>query len=327
MKSQRHRRHFLLGLTVLLAVPFTFAQAQSRVRRIGFLWERDAPGNLAAFKRGMQELGYTEGTSYAIEHRSAQNENARLPALAAELVALKVDLIVSSGTPSAVAAHKATREIPILITSTGDPIGSGLAATLARPGGNVTGLTQNVGQDLTTKRLDLLRQIVPGMRRVGFLYDPDNAATVSGLRQFEADCSKLELKSFRAPVRKAEDIAAVFDTLTRNQAQGLQVSNPSTFAAWRQSIIEHAARHRLPAIYSPRGHVEAGGLISYGPNFSDLYRRAAAYADKIFKGARPGDLPIEQPTKFDLVVNLKTAKALGIAIPQALLLSAEKVIE
>jgi putative tryptophan/tyrosine transport system substrate-binding protein len=325
--NNRRKLIVVLG-TAPFAAPFaSFAQLQGKVRRIGFLWERDAPANLAAFKGGMNEFGYTEGKSYTIEHRFAQADNARLPALAAEFVALKVDLIVSSGTPSAVAAHKATREIPILITSTGDPIGSGLAITLARPGGNVTGLTQNVGQDLTSKRLDLLRQIVPGIRRVGFLYDPDNAGTVSGLRRFEADCSKLELRSFRAPVRKAEDIAAVFDTLTRNQAQGLQVANPSTFAAWRQSIIEHAARHRLPAIYSPRGHVEAGGLISYGPNFSDLYRRAAAYADKIFKGARPGDLPIEQPTKFDLVINLKTAKALGVSIPQAMLLSADKVIE
>jgi putative ABC transport system substrate-binding protein len=208
------RRTFLIALGGAISAPLaSFAQSQGKVRRIGFLWENTPGNNFAAFKRGMSELGYTEGKSYAIEHRSAQNDYARLPGLAAELVALKVDVIVSSGTPSAIAASKATREIPILITVTNDPVGIGLAAALSRPGGNVTGVAQGVAQDLFTERLDLLRQIVPGLRRVEFLYDPDHAGTVSGLRQFESDCSKLGLKPLRAPVRKAEDMAAAFNLL------------------------------------------------------------------------------------------------------------------
>jgi ABC-type uncharacterized transport system substrate-binding protein len=332
MKSKRHRRRLLLGIAAVLAAPATsFAQSQGKMRRIGFLWEGNYPGttyarSFDAFRTGMRELGYTEGKSYVIEHRSAQSDNARLPALAAELVALKVDVIVSSGTPSAVAARDATREIPILITTAADPIGTGLGATLARPGGTITGLTQTVA-GLGTKRLDLLRQIVPGMRRVGLLYDPDNASAVVILRHFESDCSKHELKALPAAVRKAEDIQVVFKTLTRDQAQGLVVPAFSTFNAWRGNIIEHAAKHRLPAIYVGSANVEAGGLIAYNTNLRDLYRRAAAYADKIFKGAKPGDLPIEQPTKFELFVNLKTAKALGVTIPHSILLSADKVIE
>jgi putative tryptophan/tyrosine transport system substrate-binding protein len=328
------RRIFVIALgAVAISAPLaSFAQAPGKLRRIGFLWEREQSdrghvANLEAFKRGLRELGYMEGKTYTIEHQSAQDDVTRLPTLAAQLVALKVDVIVSTGTPSAIAARSATREIPILITTAANPVGSGLAGTLARPGGNVTGITQGVGHDLYSKRLDLLRQIVPGMRRVGFLYDPNNTGVVGGLKHFEADCRKLELKSLPAPVRNAEDIAAAFDALTRDQAQGLIVSNPSTFGTWRDSIIERAARHRLPAIYVAPNNVEAGGLIAYGPLFSDLYRRAAAYADKIFKGAKPGDLPIEQPNKFELVVNLKSAKALGITIPQSILVSADKVIE
>ncbi len=252
-----------------------------------------------AFNAGMRELGYAEGKDYAIEHRSAENDLARLPALAAELLALKVDVIVPSGTPSAVAARNATREIPILIVTVGDPVGSGLAASLRRPGGNVTGLT-NLASDLVTKHLDLLRQILPDMRRVGFLYNPDNAANVLGLKQFESDCGKLGFNSIRAPVRKAEDIATAFNTLKRDKAQGMIVTAASSNIAWRESIIEHAAKHRLPAIYGENLFAESGGLLSYAANFPDLYRRAAAYADKIFKGAKPGDLPIEQPTKFEL---------------------------
>jgi ABC-type uncharacterized transport system substrate-binding protein len=242
-------------------------------------------------------------------------------------VALKVDVIVSSGTPSAIAARNATRDIPILITTAGDPPGSGLAISLSRPGGNVTGLTQGVGLELYSKRLDLLRQIVPDMRRVGFLYDPDNAANAKGSSRFEADCQKLGLKALRAPARNAEEISAAFNALKRDQAQALIVTAASTFVPLQQRILEHAASYRLPAVYPVGATAEAGGLISYGTNFPELYRRAAAYADKIFKGAKPGDLPIEQPSKFELVVNLKTAKALGITIPQSILVSADKVIE
>ena len=316
--------------SIVLASVAPLVQGQTRPRRIGFM----LPGEpsyyvqqLDAFRVGMRELGYAEGRDYAIEQRFGQNDFARFPAFAAELLALKVDVIVAPSTPTAMAARKATREIPILIVTADNPVGSGLAATLARPGGNVTGLTQGVASELYTKRLDLLRQLLPGMRRVGFLYNPDTANDALSLRQFESDCSKLELKSVRAPVRKAEEIAAAFTTLQRDQAQGLMVTATSTNNAWRESIIEHAAKHRLPGVYPSIIYAESGGLISYGASYPDLYRRAAAYVDKIFKGAKPGDLPIEQPIKFELFINLKTAKALGVTIPQSVLVSADRVIE
>jgi putative ABC transport system substrate-binding protein len=326
----RRKLLIAIGVSALGAPLASFAQKRGKVWRIGFLWENEQSfyvPRFEGFRVGMRELGYLEGRDYAIEQRSAQADLARLPALAAELVALKVDVIVSSGTPSAMAARNATREIPILITTAGDPVGSGLAATLSHPGGNVTGLTQGVGTDLYTKRLDLLRQILPGMRRVGYLYNPDNAGNVQSLRQFESDCVKLQLKPIRAPLRKAQEIAAAFNTLQRDKAQGVIVPNPSTSSAWRESIIDQVAKHRLPAIYASSIFPESGGLISFGTNNTDLYRRAAAYADKIFKGAKPGDLPIEQPLKFETVINLKTAKALGIKFPDGIMLRADKVIE
>jgi putative ABC transport system substrate-binding protein len=225
------------------------------------------------------------------------------------------------------AARKATREVPILITTVTDPVGSGLAASLARPGGNVTGLTQDVGTDLYTKRLDLLRQILPGMRRAGILYTPENSSDGPALRQFEADCGKLKIQAIRAAVRKRDEIPAAFDTLKRERAQGLIVSSSSSNSALKEIIVEHAAKYRLPAAYGNRLFTDAGGLISYSANRTDLYRRVAAYAVKIFKGAKPGDLPIEQPTKFELILNLKTAKALGIKIPDVVMLRADTVIE
>jgi len=273
----------------------------------------------------MRALGYANGRDYAIEQRWAQGDLARLPALAAELLVLKVDLIFAGTSASAVAARKATREIPILIATAGDPVGSGLATTLSHPGGNVTGLN-TLASELYTKRLDLLRQLLPGMRRVGLLYNPNSASNVLILNRFEADCGRLQFKPVRAPVRKAEEIAAAFDTLQRDKAQGVIVT-ASTNIVWQDSIIEHAAKHRLPAVYSGGLFAESGGLLSYAADRPDLYRRAAAYADKIFKGAKPSDLPIEQPNKFETIINLKTAKALGIKIPDVILLRADKVIE
>jgi putative ABC transport system substrate-binding protein len=318
-----------LGASALTAPLASFAQQQGKVWRIGFLSENeqiDYVQRFDAFTAGMRMLGYAEGKNYVMEHRSAQTDLARLPALVAELIALKVDLIVTSGTRSAVAAHNATLEIPILVPNTADPVGAGLAATLKHPGGNVTGLA-GLNAELHTKRIDLLRQILPGMRRVGFLYNPDGAASALVFKQFEAACNKLQFKPIRAPLRKAQEIAAAFNTLKRDKAQGLIVSPVSTNTGWRASIIEHAAKYRLPAVYGESLFPESGGLISYAANTVDQYRRAAAYADKIFKGAKPGDLPIEQPLKFETVINLKTAKALGIKFPDGIMLRADKVIE
>ena len=327
--ATRRELLIMLGASALAAPLACFAQQKGKVWRIGFLLQSEQSRvyrNIDVFKAGLRDLAYVEGRNYVIEQQFARDDVARLPALAAELLVLKVDLFVTSGTPSAEAAHNATREIPILITTVGDPVGSGFAASLRRPGGNVTGLT-SIATELHSKRLDLLRQILPGMRRVGYLYNPDFSNDVMALRQFESDCAKLQFTSIRAPVRKAEEVATAFRILQREKAQGLIVSQASTNNAWRKDIVEHAAQHRLPAAYPISGYVESGGLFSYGTNVQDLYRRAAAYADKIFKGAKPGDLPIEQPTTFEMVLNLKTAKALGVTIPQSILVQANKIIE
>jgi putative ABC transport system substrate-binding protein len=329
--NNRRKLVIALGAGALAAPLGSFAQQQGKVWRIGILWERkrdlSSVDRIDGFKAGMRELDYVEGRDYTIEYRFLQDGNlARLPALAAELLALKVDLIVSSGTPSAVAAHNASREIPILITTVGDPVSSGLAISLSRPGGNVTGLT-SLSKELYTKRLDLLRQILPSMRRVGFLYNPDNDSGALALKQFESDCGKLQFTPVLALVRKAQEIAAAFNILQRDKAQGVIVTSSSTNLAWRENIIEQAAKHRLPAIYGQSIFSESGGLTSYAADYPDLIRRAAAYAVKIFKGAKPGDLPIEQPTKFELVVNMKTANALGIKIPGEIMLQATRVIE
>ena len=327
------RRQLLIALGASsLAAPYTsFAQPQGKVWRIGFLSDGEPKSslvlqNLDAFKSGMRDLGYIEGKDYLIEQRFAENDIARLPALAAELIVLKIDLILTGGTPQALAAYNATHEIPILIAVVGNPVGVGLAASLRRPGGNVTGLT-NLNAELYSKRLDLLRQILPGLHRVGILYNPDNATNAVGLKQLESDCAKLGFKSVPAPARKAEEIAAAFNTLQRDKVQGLIVTPAGTNIAWRESIIEYAAKHKIPTVYGLSIFAESGGLLSYAANYADNYRRVAGYADKIFKGAKPGDLPIEQPTKFEMVINLKTAKSLGIKIPDVVMLRADKVIE
>ena len=336
-KRMISRRQVVIALGAGALAPFaylaplaSFAQPR-KVWRIGFLLAFEPSYYtlwIDAFKAGMSALGYAEGRDYVIELRSYHSDSARLPALAAELVALKIDMIVSTSTGSALAASKATREIPILTTNAGDPVGNGLAASLRRPGGNVTGLT-SLSAELYTKRLDLLRQLLPRMRRVGFLYNPDPKSQIDALNlaRFEADCGKLQLQPIRAPARNAEEIASAFKILARDKVQGLIVTTGSTNSNSQARIIELAAKQRLPAVYARRDWAEAGGLLSYAPDYSDLWRRAAAYADKIFKGAKPGDLPIQQPTLFEFVLNMKTAKALGLKIPGSILVQATRVIE
>lgn len=335
------RRQLLLRGAVLAPLAWTgagalfhpvksFAQEKpGKVWRIGFLMESELAefaARLDAFKSGLRELAYLDGRDYVIEQRAASGDMARLRTLAEELIALKVDLIVSTGTPSAMAARDATREIPILITGAGNPVSNGLAASLRRPGGNVTGLTQ-IGLELTSKRLDLLRQIVPGLRRVGFLYDPNNASLLLDLKQLQSDCARLGCTLLSAPIRKGEEVMAAFSALRRDKAQGLIVADPAWFRTWSVSIIEQAAKHRLVTIFGSFRSADRGGLITYAVNIQNNYRRAATYADKIFKGANPGDLPIEMPTKFELVINLKTAKALGLTIPPSVMVQATRVIE
>ena len=306
------------------------AQTPRKLWRIGFL-TATSPAvyepRLDAFKAGMTALGYADGRDYRIEIRASGTDTARLPGLAAELVALKTDLILTSSTPTVLAASRATRTIPIVMTTAGDPVGVGVAASLARPGGNVTGMT-SISTDLSSKLLDLLRQAVPGLRRVGIVYDPNDPIDTLGLSRFEAGCTTLKMEAIRAPTSTAEDFAAAFQLLSQKKAHGVFVTDSITNVTAHQQVVALAERHRLPAIYgSGVTDLNSGALMSYGSDFVDLYRRAAAYADRIFKGARPADLPIQQPTLFEFSVNLKTAKALGLKVPQSILIQATKVIE
>lgn len=324
------RRQMIIALGAGTLAPLgAFAHQQRKIWRIGFLKESNQNTDVArltAFKQGMAALGYVENSDFVIEFRFADSSFERLPHLAAELVAKKVDVIVTSGTPSAVAASKATGEIPIVMSSVGDPMGSGLAASLARPGGNLTGLS-TVTTELIVKRLDFFRQLLPRAQRIGLLYDPGNKIDEIVLSRFESTCSKLRLAAIRAPAAKSDEISAAFADLRSHKADGLIVTSSAINNADREKITKLAMTHRFPAIYSQADYGDLGGLISYAPDFTDMNRRAASYVDKILRGAKAGDLPIEQPTKFELVVNMKTAKALGIKIPQAILVQATKVID
>jgi putative ABC transport system substrate-binding protein len=317
---------FTLG-AVVLAPQVVFAQSSNRTWRIGLLWETGqfAAQYLEAFKAGLRELKYIEGRDYLIEQRTAQSL-AAIPEMAAQVVALKPDLILTQGALATVALSKATALTPIVVATIGDPVGIGLADSLRRPGRNVTGLSIQ-STDLKVKHLDLLRQIAPQIRVAAFLYDPDNASSRQGWPQFETNCRKLRLTPIDAPVRSAEDISAVFSKLLRERPAGIVVSAGAGPFDLRAQIISQAAAHRIPVIYPRENYAEGGGLISYGPDYPDMWRRAAAYVDKIFRGAKPGDLPIEQPTTFEMVLNMKTAKALGVKIPQSILVQATRVIE
>jgi len=330
-----NRRAFISGVTLsLLAAPFAAeAQQPAKVTRIGFL----ATTNLAtnphlqeAFLQGLRDLGYVEGRNVVIEYRDAEGKLERLPALAAELVALKVDVIVAPGTPQALAAKQATRTVPIVFAVAGDPVGSGLVTSLARPGGNVTGLS-SVTSDLVGKCLEQLTQVVPGVSRVAVLWQPGGfgeRAEKDMQKAAEVAGRTLGVRLQFVEARRPADIDRAFSEMTRARAGALTVLGGGTMLfAERRRLVDLAAKNRLPAVYPWKDFVDAGGLLSYGANFPDLYRRAATYVDKILKGAQPGDLPIEQPTKFDLVINLKTAKALGLTIPPSLLQRADQVIE
>src|SRR6266487_1446025 len=271
----------------------------------------------------------TAGRIWRIGYRSAERKVERLPALAAELVALKVDVIVAPTTPAALAAKQATRTLPIVFAAAADPVGSGLVATLARPGGNVTGLT-NLSAELGGKRLELLKQVVPGVSRVAILYQPGafvERTEKDMLKGAEVAARALGVRPQFLEARGPADIDRAFLDMTRARAGALTVFPSSMFFSERKRLVDLAAKSRLPAVYGLREFVAAGGFMAYGPNAEDLFRRAATYVDKILKGAKPGDLPVEQPTKFELVINLKTAKALGLTIPPALLQQADQVIE
>jgi putative ABC transport system substrate-binding protein len=280
---------------------------------------------VTAFVQRLRELGWIEGRTVAIEYRWAEGRYENLAEIAAEFVRLKVDVIVTYATPPVVAAKQATADIPIVSAVMGDPVGTGLVASLARPGGNVTGLSV-LTPDLAGKRLELLREVVPGLRRLAFLGNVGNPITALEMGEVQTAARTLGLHLVTLEIRRAEDIVPAFETL-KSDAQALYVAGDPLVLANRVRINTLALVARLPAFYNERAYVEAGGLMSYGVNWPDLFRRTAELVDKILRGAKPGDIPVEQPTKFDFVVNLTTAKALGLEVPPTLLARADEVIE
>jgi ABC-type uncharacterized transport system substrate-binding protein len=325
-----NRRKFstLFG-SAAIAWPLTArAQQPAKLPIIGFLGAATPSARsqwVAAFVQRLHELGWIEGRTVAIEYRWAEGRSERFAEIAAEFVRLKVDVIVTYATPPVIAAKEATAVIPIVSAVMGDPVGTGLVASLARPGGNVTGLS-NQTADLAGKRLELLREFVPGLRRLAVLANVSNSTTVLEMGEVQAAARALGLDVVTLEIRRPEDIAPAFETL-KGRAQALYVAGDPLVLVHRVRINTLALVARLPATYNQREYVEAGGLMSYAPNFPDLFRRAADFVDKILRGAKPADLPVEQPTKLDLVLNLTTARALGLTIPEAFLLRADEVIE
>ena len=326
------RRAFIPSVTLgLLAMPLAGrAQQPRKTARIGTLSLSSGPNPNMDIVAGLRELGWIEGQNLAVEYRWAAGREDRLPALAADLVRLKVDLIVTSSTPAARAAKQATDTIPIVVTFVADPLGSGLVASLARPGGNITGLT-TLAAGLVAKRLELLKGVVPGVNRVAALVEPGvygEHTTMRSMRQeTETAARALGLQMHFLEARRADDLARVFASMGEARDGAVLIfPSPMLFEA-RREIVTLAARSRLPVVYPWREVPEAGGLMAYGTNFPAMFRRAATYVDRILKGARPGELPIEQPTTFELIINLKTARTLGVAIPPSLLQRADQVIE
>jgi putative ABC transport system substrate-binding protein len=312
----------------LLAAPLIVeAQQVGKVWRIGILETIPAAqnaANLAALRKGLRDLGYVEGRNLIIEYRSADGRAERFPDLASELVRLKVDLIVTRGTPAARAAKNATGTIPVVMATMGDP--RAIVASFASPGGNITGVT-TFSTELTAKRFELLKELVPNLSRVALLHNMGNPAAPPEWEETKTAARSLGLQAELLDVRSQGDLGRAFELAVRQRVDALVIGADGLTQMHQQTIVDLVARNRLPAAYPAREFVEAGGLIAYAVNYPDLYFRFASFVDKIFKGTKPGDLPIEQPTKFELVINLKTAKALGLTIPPAVLARADEVIE
>src|SRR5215510_4424501 len=316
----------LLATFVLASVHPAEAQQPKKIPRIGYLGQ-GAPSpnspNLEAFREGLRQLGYVEGQNIIIEYRYAESRTERFPELAADLVRLKVDIIVATGTRANLAAKKATSTIPIVMAVSSDPLGSGLVESLARPGGNVTGFS-SMGADLSGKRLELFREAFPKVRCLAVLWNTTNNSL---LKETLTTAQTLGFKILSLEVRSPEEFDSTFALLTRERCDGLFTFPSAFMTVNRKRILECAAKNRLPAIYSTEDFVEDGGLMSYATSIRDLHRRAAMYVDRILKGAKPADLPVEQPTKFELVINLKTAKQIGVTIPPEVLARATKLIK
>jgi putative tryptophan/tyrosine transport system substrate-binding protein len=319
----------LLALGILLVPVPTQAQPPGKMPRIGFLGNSTAAleANLVGpFRDGLRELGYVEGQNVLIEYRWAEGKYERFPGLIAELIALKVDVIVTAGTPASLAVKKATTSVPLVMVAVGDPVATGLVASLARPGGNITGLT-SIAAEMEGKRLELLREVVPKISHIAVFWNAASPIQVIQERETRAAAQVLGMKYLSLGVRNQEEIEAAFATIVRERPGGLLVLADRLFLHHRARIMDFAAQHRLPGVHAYRELVEAGGLMSYGPSYAGMHRRAAYYVDKILKGAKPADLPVERPATFELVINLKAAKALGLTIPQSVFLRATEVIQ
>jgi ABC-type uncharacterized transport system substrate-binding protein len=324
-----NRRTFMVGSFFLALAP-RFAFAQAKVPRIGYLLtvplaEKPSPERVA-FLQGLRDLGYIAGQSITVEYRAAAGNLELLPDLVAELVDLNVDVIVVSGFQAVQATKQATKTVPIVMVAAVDPVATGLVASLARPGGNVTGLTLN-HPETGGKRLELLREVSPRVSRIAVLSNRDNPAIAAEWSEIQAAARSLGVALQPFDVKQAQDLLSVFSEMTRRRPGALLIVLDTIIAPYRQLIAEFTVKNRVPSILAMRDYAEWGGLLSYGPSLPELYRRAASYVDRLLKGTRPSDLPIERPTKFELVINLKTAKALGLTIPPSVLGRADQVIE
>jgi putative ABC transport system substrate-binding protein len=314
----------------LLATPLAAeAQRAGKVYRIGFLGNSTPAleANLVGrFREGLRDLDYVEGLNVLIEYRWAEGHYERFPALITELIALKLEVIVTAGTPASLAVKKATTSIPLVMVAVGDPVATGLVASLARPGGNITGLT-SIAEEMEGKRLELLREVAPKVSHIAVLWNAGSPIQVIQEREMQAAIRVVGMKILSLGVRTAEQIEDAFATMVRERPGALFVLADRLFLHHRTRIMDFAAQHRLPGVHAYRELVEAGGLMSFGPSYAGMHRRAAYFVDRILRGAKPADLPVERPSKFDLVINLKTAKALGLTIPPSLLQRADHVIE
>jgi putative ABC transport system substrate-binding protein len=317
-----------LGLMLLGGTAAAEAQSEGKVHRIGFLWDSPAvfPESIEAFRQGLRELGYVEGRNLTIEYRWAEGKPERMRELAEELVRLNVDVIVAPSSIYTGAAKRATSTIPIVFMSHADPLRSGHVASLARPGGNATGLTIMM-TETNVKGLELFKQALPRLARVAVVWDPATPSHGPGLKAVEAAGPSLGLRILSVPVRSASEYESAFSTMVREHADGVLVLATPLFIAGARPLAELALRHRLPSLFGPKHNVEAGGLMCYSPRREDLYHRGAVFVDKILRGARPADLPVEQATRFDLIINMRTAKALGVAIAPSVLTRADELLE
>ena len=329
LKIKNSKLVFVAAALLLTLATNASAQQSTKVPRIGFLMGSPSAAITAridAFRRGLREFGYVEGKNIIIEWRSAEGKLDRLPALAAELLRLNVEVIVTGGSTSSVAAKEVTTAVPIVMAYDDDPVGSGFVASLARPGGNITGLS-TLAPDISGKQLELLKEIVPKLSRVALFGTSTRSGNAQSLREVDLASAAFGLQIQYIDVLTPKDIGTAFQAARKGRAEAMLVLSSPVIFSERTTIADLAAKSRLPAIYPQSDYMDAGGLMFYGPSITDLFRRAAIYVDKILKGAKPADLPVEQPTKFDLVINLKTAKQIGLTIPQSVLYKADKVIK